>query len=98
MVESGGVVASNRDTGDKVGGTKAGGGNPGGMAPGTTFNERVLVEFEKGTGQVFIKHAEVRELVVKMEETGEAFELVSKDGRKVAHHRGKGLPRCRDGI
>jgi hypothetical protein len=53
------------------------------MEPGTVFHKNIRVEFKKDVGVVFDKCAEIKTLVVKMEETGEAFKLMSKDGKSL---------------
>jgi hypothetical protein len=48
---------------------------------GNSFCENVHVEFKKDMGVMFNVCVKVKELVTKMEETKEAFELISWDGK-----------------
>jgi hypothetical protein len=75
--------------GDGSGGAKQGEGGTAGadgalgkdMVAGVMFRENARAKFEKKAGEAFDKHSEVWSLVVKMEETGEAFELESLGGK-----------------
>jgi hypothetical protein len=81
MADLGGEVVSQGGSGGDGSGMKEGGGGPGGMVSCMVSRE-FCVEFKKGTDEAFDKHAEVRALVVKMEETGEPFKLESQDGKE----------------
>jgi hypothetical protein len=71
-MSSGGAAGGGQDKGSK------------GMEPGTLFRENVRIEFKlngSGSGAVFNKCLEVKQLVTKMDRTGQPFKLISKDGR-----------------
>jgi hypothetical protein len=76
------AVGEGQGGGDPAVGDHGGGEQAGEvMEPCTFFHENIRVEFKKGIGMVFNKCAEAQALLVKMEETGEPFKLMSKDGK-----------------